>query len=103
MQSVIKLPESMTVRTSKTFHKDLTDMLNDSEIITLDMSGVVETDISFIQIVYAARYYADSHSKTIRLDKPAGGAVAALLARGGFTTDLDPADSDFWFHGDLPQ
>jgi|688.fasta_scaffold720433_2 hypothetical protein len=103
MQSMMKLPESMTVRNSKKFHKDLTYALNNSEDLTLDVSSVVETDISLIQTIYAARYYAEIHSKTIRLDKPAGGAVAALLARGGFTTDLDPADSDFWFHGDLPQ
>ncbi|MES2022165.1 MAG: STAS domain-containing protein [Pseudomonadota bacterium] len=103
MQSVMKLPESMTVRAIKKFQKDLTGVLNENEKLSLDVSNITETDISFIQIVYAARYHAECHSKEIRLDKPADGAVAALLARGGFTTDPDQADIDFWFHGDLPQ
>jgi hypothetical protein len=75
--------------------------------VTLDLSGVVDADLSFVQLVQAARAHVAGGSGSggdagaLRLAAPAQGAVAALLVRAGFAAD--PADIDFWFHGALPQ
>ena len=69
--------------------------------LTLDISGVAEADLSFVQLIEAARRQTPDHSLT--LDRPANAVVAALLQRAGFLTAPTPADIDFWFHGALPQ
>lgn len=103
MQAIIELPAAMTVRTGAAFQGQLLAAFADNDEVILDAAAVADVDLSFVQTVYAARDHAERLDKTIRLASPAQGPLATLLARGGFTTDADPADLQFWFHGDLPQ
>jgi hypothetical protein len=103
MQAIIELLAAMTVRTGTEFQGQLLAAFADNDEVILDPAAIVEVDLSFVQTVYAARDHAERQEKTIRLATPAAGPLAALLERGGFTTDADPADLHFWFHGDLPQ
>ena len=103
MLCVIETPESVTVRSIVDFSARLTEALAAHADIELDVDALGEVDLSFVQLMLAARADAAQRGGTVRLARPAGPAVAALLERAGFLTDPDPADLDFWFHGDLPQ
>lgn len=98
--SLIEVPSSVTVRSVAEFGRHLTSTLVEHDEIVLDMDAVDEIDLSFVQLVQAARGDA---GKTVRLARPANEAVTALLRRAGFLTDPSDADVDFWFHGDLPR
>lgn len=99
----VSAPPSVTVRTVAAFRSDLRDACGSHSSILLDIAGVTEADLSFVQVVYAARYQMDSIGGSLKLAGPAaaGAPIATLLQRAGFTTN--PADIDFWFHGELPQ
>jgi len=100
---VIEVPNSVTVRSVTQFGEHLSASFGNAGEIVLDLASLAELDLSFVQIIQSARAHLAREGRTIRLSGPANGAVAALLDRAGFLTDVAPADVDFWFHGDLPQ
>ena len=99
----LNVPASVTMRTVAAFRSDLRDACGAHSSIVLDIDGVAEAGLSFVQVVYAARFQMDGAGGSLKLAGPAaaGNPVAALLMRAGFATN--PADIDFWFHGELPQ
>lgn len=98
--SVVAVPGSVTVRSVTDFRDHLSSALAEHDEIVLDADAADEIDLSFVQLVQAARA---EPGKTIRLARPANAAIAALLYRAGFLTDPSDTDLDFWFHGDLPR
>jgi hypothetical protein len=103
MTHVVELPESLTVRSIADFATRLAEIMDSDAAVELDAGRLGEVDLSFVQLMLAARAHAAQRGGALRLASPAGPAIAALLERAGFLTDPDPADLDFWFHGDLPQ
>ena len=99
----LNAPPSVTMRTVADFRSELREACGSHSSILLDIGGVTEADLSFVQVVYAARYQMDSLGGWVEGCRPgaAGAPIATLLQRAGFTTN--PADIDFWFHGELPQ
>ena len=93
----------VTTRTIHDFADQLGAAIADDPAVTLDVSAVADVDLSFVQLVEAGRRDASEPGRSLRLDRPANPAIAALLRRAGFLTAPTPADIDFWFHGALPQ
>lgn len=98
-QQILEVPTSVTVRTVADFRAALDVALGSDGELTLDIGNLTDADLSFVQLVEAAR----RTPRALRLAQPATGAVAALLDRAGFVADADPATIDFWFHGVRPQ
>lgn len=98
--NTIALPESITIRSAAALREQLIGAFAEQDEILLDADAVAEVDLSFVQLLAAAR---TEPGKAIRLARPANPAITALLSRAGFLTDPAPADIDFWFHGDLPR
>jgi hypothetical protein len=92
------VPPSVTMRTINGFVADLRDACADRKALTLDIDALSDADLSFVQAVQAARVHLGSG---LTLTRAASGPLAALLIRAGFAGD--PADIDFWFHGENPQ
>lgn len=103
MVARITVDKSMTLRSIEELRGQLLDTFASDAAIELDASATAEIDLSFIQLLEAARVYAERDGKSIRLSKPAHPALAALLERAGFLTAPTADDVDFWFHGALPQ
>lgn len=101
--ALLDVSPSVTVRSAAGFRQALLDALEGEDQLDLDVSELTEIDLSFIQLVLAARAQAERAGKTLRLTAPAGPALTALLDRAGLLTELAPADRDFWFHGDVDQ
>jgi hypothetical protein len=97
---LLEVPSSVTIRSVASFSDALRAAIAAGDSIVLDADPVAEVDLSFLQLVCAARA---EPGKAIRLAAPANPAVTALLTRAGFLTDPTDADVAFWFHGALPQ
>ncbi len=103
MTQVIEAPSSVTVRSAGEFAGQLLGAVQSGGDIDIDLSALAEVDLSFVQLVLAARTHLEQEGARLGLAQPAGPALAALLDRAGFLGDPQPADLDFWFHGELPQ
>ena len=69
------------------------------DAVVVNLDDVAEADLTFAQLLEAARRTAAAKGQEIRLEKPADGAVLQVLQRGGF---LNPDDADrlnFWSGG----
>lgn len=103
MTQVIEAPGSVTVRNAGDFAGALLNAVQSGGDIDIDLSELAEVDLSFVQLVLAARTHLEGEGARLGLVQPAVPALAALLDRAGFLGDPQPADIDFWFHGVLPQ
>ncbi|WP_395336548.1 STAS domain-containing protein [Novosphingobium sp. BL-8H] len=103
MRQVIAVPNSVTVRSAHAFKQAILAGYEAEQDTDLDLSELDEVDLAFVEIIYAARDQWARAGRELRLAHPAGGSVVALLERAGFLTDLTPQDTEFWFHGELPQ
>ena len=103
MVQTVLVPAVVTTASASPFAADLASQLAQNAAIARDLTAVADADVSFLQIVCAARRQAEQDAKDLRLAHPADGAVADLLERAGMLTDIDPADHTFWFQGDLSQ
>ena len=78
---------------------DLSAAFAQAEPIIVDLDAVIETDLTFIQLIEAARRKASETGRSLTLRHPAAGAVLEVLQRGGFLGD-DPSDRvAFWLQG----
>jgi anti-anti-sigma regulatory factor len=100
---VIEAPSSVTVRSAGEFAGQLLGAVQTGGDIDIDLASLVEVDLSFIQLVLAARSHVEQEGARFGFVQPANPPLAALLDRAGFLGDPQPADIDFWFHGELPQ
>ncbi|MBU4435619.1 MAG: STAS domain-containing protein [Alphaproteobacteria bacterium] len=64
--------------------------------VILDISGVTETDLTFVQMIESARRQAAASGRDLVLSRPAEGAVLEVLRRGGFLDDDVCNRAEFW-------
>lgn len=100
---LISWNESAKIGNAHERRAELLDGFASDGEITLDIAELADADLTFLQLVEAARTYADRTGKAFRLTAPANAAVSALLRRAGFLTEPSSADLAFWFHGECPQ
>jgi anti-anti-sigma regulatory factor len=86
------------LRTADDTHAKLLEMSARHASLEIDCSGADDVDLSFVQLLLAARSSARLSDRTIRLAHPASGALRDALQRGGFLTDVtdQAADRAFW-------
>jgi hypothetical protein len=87
----LTLPEAEAIRTSL-----LAGLHSEARVVELDCTDASEVDVSFLQIVVAARRTAAMKGKSITFSLPAAGALRDALERGGFIRSPDDA---FWMSG----
>jgi anti-anti-sigma regulatory factor len=88
---ILTLVGPQTIREAVQTHAVLLDALRGPGDVLLDCGAVTDVDLSFIQIILAARRTADEAGRRLALhDKPTG-ALAQALTRGGFRVETDPA------------
>ena len=103
MAQIVLVPAIVTTASVLPFAAELASQLERNDAIELDLTAVTDADVSFLQLVCAARRQAERDGKSLRLAMPVHDVLAALLERAGFLTDIPSADQNFWFHGDLPR
>ncbi len=93
------LDGSLTLRTIETTRAQLLEMMQRHASLEIDCSAATEIDLSFIQLLLAARASAQSAGKTLALAQPAAGTLRDALERGGFLGAVPgqaTADEAFW-------
>jgi anti-anti-sigma regulatory factor len=91
----VVLEGMLTIRTAEDIHTKLIDALARNTAVVIDCSAAESIDLSFIQLLLAARRSAETAGHTFALAAPASGVLAAALTQGGFLPSNDP----FWTGG----
>jgi ABC-type transporter Mla MlaB component len=101
----IALDGVATIRTIDALHGRLADALSRQDHLHIDVSGLTEVDMSFIQLVLAAHKSAERDGKRLSLAAPAEGALRDTLILGGFLgPDGQPGPGmDFWLNTETVQ
>ena len=97
----MEAPPSITVRNAGEFAAQMRELCAAGDDIALACAALDEVDLSFLQIVHAARLQLGVAGKALRVAAPSDGPLAALLQRAGFAAG--PADVQLWFEGTQPQ
>jgi ABC-type transporter Mla MlaB component len=85
----------MTIQSIDTARVRMIEAIVGSDVIEIDCTQVDNADLSFVQMLLAARLGAHQQGKILRLSAPATGALRAALERGGFADPQAP-NAPFW-------
>ncbi len=92
----IIIDDEQNLRTVADLHKRLLDAIVPDARTVLDISGVTTADLSFVQVIEAARRHAAATGGDLCLAGPAPDAVRDVLDLAGFNS---PAAQQFWTPG----
>lgn len=96
------LPVNLTVRAITVSHTELLKFIDANDTAMIKLADDAQIDISFIQMIEAARIYAGVAGKRVVLAEPASGPLLDVLRRSGFLEDMSAEDAKFWLHqGDI--
>ena len=101
MYQSVQAPQSVTIRDAGDFVLHMRDACTGDADIALDCAALADVDLSFLQIVVAARAELAASGRTLSLTAPEDGPLATLLQRAGFA--VDPAELQSWLKGTLSQ
>jgi|SRR5690348_9466080 len=96
---ILRFDGSLTLAKAEAIRAALAAALDAGAPIAIDCGGATDVDVSFIQLVLAARRSAAQRGASFALATPAAGPLRAALERGGFLTATSQdgaSDSDFW-------
>ena len=94
----LTLPATLTIKNILAVQELILDFLNRNTSAVLDIDEEAQVDLSFVQLVTAARKQAEMKAGRILLARPAAGDLYDVLKRGGFLDDMTPDAAHFWLH-----
>ena len=89
----------LTVAVDRDVHARLRQALEADGELEIDASGATDMDISFLQMLLAARRSALLRGRSVRLVPPAGGILLDTLRRAGLVAadpELSYSGEGFW-------
>lgn len=88
---------ALGIRNIGAIHARLLQALAEQPALWIDCRAAESVDLSFVQLLLAARLCARRDGKTLQLAAPAGGALRTALARAGLwpANAAEPGDP-FW-------
>ena len=96
MTVVLDFTGPQTVREAEQVAGRLREALSGGGEVLLDCGRIEEVDLTFIQLVIAARKSAERDGKTLTLQSPAQGPLLKALDLAGI---LPGGPQNFWFEG----
>ena len=94
--TIVGIAGSADIRNIADLHRELLQTLQRSNAIQLRLDGDADVDLTFVQLIEAARRFAAAAGKSVSLSAPAAAGLRAILQRGGFLAAA--ADRAFWLH-----
>ena len=98
-QIYVTLSGGITIAGIGAAHAEMMTALRGPGPVVVDISGVTEADLTFVQMLEAARRSAAEAGLDLALAQPAGPAVKEILQRGGFLDDAESDRAIFWLQG----
>ena len=98
----IVLDGPRTLRTATETCTSLLEALTLHPAVSIDCTAATDIDLSFIQLLVAARNTAGQASRTVTLAENPDGVLLAALSRAGLRSvklALPGGTDDFWFEG----
>lgn len=99
MATTVDCSGDMTVNRIEEIHRRLSAGLGAGGPLAVDCRAVAEADISFIQLLIAARASALRRGTAFTLMQPLAEPLRSALERGGFAAGTGASDADFWTGG----
>jgi hypothetical protein len=99
----LQLPQNLTVRAIASVQQDMLQFIDNNTSITVRLPEDGQVDISFLQVMEAARIYASTAGKHLALASPASGPTLDVLKRSGLLEGFSAADQQFWLHQEVLQ
>lgn len=99
----LTLSGSLNIRSAPETHQSIMAALSGAKGLVVDLGAASDVDLSFVQLLQAARLYAKAHAKEVALAKPAAGPLLEVLRRGGFLETASNEDAKFWLHKESVQ
>ncbi len=99
--AVVAFDGNLTLQTIDSVRDELSSALTSGKPVRIDCSAATEVDLSFIQLLLAAKRSALRLDRPLQLAAPADGPLLATLRRSGFVAEdgTEPADGRFWTAG----
>jgi anti-anti-sigma regulatory factor len=95
------VPPKVNIRNVKDIHGELLTNFKNNKAVEIDLSACEDADLSLVQLIESARKSAAAQSKDVRLTKPAGDIVRAILDRAGLSQSFTDDDAKFWLHQEV--
>lgn len=96
--STLDISGLLTIRTVSEAKNAILSSINDSESLDLLISEESDIDIAGIQLIVAARLYAQGASKQLSLAAPISGRALSLMDRAGLLAEMSAENRRFWLH-----
>lgn len=94
----LTLPVLLNIKNILAVQGIILDHMNNNPTTILDIDDGAQVDLSFVQLVAAARKQAEARDGRILLARPAAGDLYDVLKRGGFLDEMTPDTAHFWLH-----
>lgn len=94
----LTLPTTLTIKSILAVQELVLDFLKKNSTTVLDIDAAAQVDLSFVQLVTAARKQAEARAGRILLARPATGDLYDVLKRGGFLDEMTSDAAQFWLH-----
>jgi anti-anti-sigma regulatory factor len=92
--ATLRLTAPLTIRRADEIAETLLGAIEQNKALLLDLPEEGPFDISFLQVIEAARIHAREQGKTLALTAPVEGMLLDLLDSTGFLAS--PTSSTFW-------
>ena len=95
-QNIVETSGDLTIQSIESVQDALRDALRRYQSFTVKVDAEALVDISFIQLLEAARLSARQARQQINLSASNNASLADTLDRGGFLEGADPEFLQFW-------
>jgi hypothetical protein len=95
-RAVVEFSGAQTLRQIQEARSRLQGALAKGSELDLKLTKVADADLSFVQLVEAARAAAAAAGGRLALTSPAQGRLLEVLELGGFLSSADPTRAAFW-------
>ena len=92
----VGLSGELTLRWVADVARRLSEALEEHASVRAEIAPDAEVDLTFVQLIEAARRAANDSGKVFSLAGPAQGPLLETLQRGGFLSRANPERRAFW-------
>lgn len=101
--TVIRMHPNLCVSDIRSSYSTIVESIEGYSSIKLEIPDDVMVDLSFLQVIEAARLKANEQGKSLFLLEPASGELRRALDRSGLLTAATVTDRSFWLHEETAQ